>query len=117
MWVFVCVRAHMCTGFVLMSTPKPRAVYVTVYICCVDAKEGLTFLESIEIKDDPQPELLLNMEKARKHNQLKDYAEVKKILAEGRKSIDASMNVMEPIVHSHFYLASLEYYQVRFFCS
>jgi len=76
-----------------------------------DVKECLEFLESIEMKDHEQPDLLLRMEKARKYIELKNYDEAKKMIDDGRKTIDQCMAVMEPAIHSHFYLASLEYFQ------
>lgn len=76
-----------------------------------DSKESLEFLETIDMKDNEQPLLLLNMEKARKNIQIKNYEEAKKKIEEGKNTIDLSMAVMEPEIHSQFYLASLEYYQ------
>lgn len=76
-----------------------------------DTTAGLKFLESLELKADAQPEMLLKMAQARLQVQLKAYKEAKKLLDEGRTTIDAYMGVMEPCIHSSFYLASLEYYQ------
>lgn len=77
------------------------------------AETALKFLEAIEVKDDPQSDVIVKMAIARKHNEVKNAAATLALLEEARKIIDTFTGVMDPVIHSDFYLASLEYYQAQ----
>lgn len=77
-----------------------------------DPVAGLQFLSEVEkLVSDHEGKLLIKMEMSRKKTENKDFMEAKQMIEEGKKALDSYHGVMEPSVHSQYYLAAMEYYK------
>lgn len=78
-----------------------------------DPVAGLQFLSDVEklVSDNDEGKLLIKMEMSRKKTESKEYVEAKQMIEEGKKALDSYHGVMEPSVHSQYYLAAMEYYK------
>lgn len=78
-----------------------------------DTAARLTFLSEIEklVADHEQGALLIQMELARKRTEAKEFEEAKQLIEKGKQTIDNATGIMEPSIHSHYYLAAMEYYK------
>jgi len=79
-----------------------------------DPTAGMEFLSSIEkiISGDEQTALLIKMEMSRKKTEAKEFEKAKELIEKGKQTINESMGIMEPSIHSHYYLAAMEYYKM-----
>jgi len=78
-----------------------------------DPAAGIEFLSSVEkiAAADPQSALMIKMEMARKKTEAKEFEEAKQLIEAGKQAIDDATGIMEPSVHSHYYLAAMEFYK------
>jgi len=78
-------------------------------------ENSLQFLQEIAklVEVEEQPSVLIRMEMARCHLRAKQFDEAKVLLEEGKKRMDDFMGIMDAVIHSHFYHASMLYAQAK----
>jgi len=105
---------HFVKGFAEKLSPLSFGLFA-VAVCAQldDPVAGLEFLSSIEkiVTADDQSSLLISMEMSRKKTESKEFEEAKQLIQKGKQTIDNSSGIMEPSIHSHYYLAAMEYYK------